>query len=1223
MDDTYVATEKGLAALLELLGREDPRYAEVEVLRDRLRENTRQERLYGAAEGLRSERAQIIHALNQLATDAAGRTFNEIASVSEPDRTSHINLIEGWLAQPRIRVVNLYGEAGTGKTYLARELGKRLKSKGVFSGGIVFIDCRQVRVLADILQLIGDQFGISGLPVNRSEVLERLHKRPTLLIFDSFDDSSSDEEILSFIGRMPSPSKALVISRQRVRISPREEVATRLGGLSLEETAALLRDTMRRGAQREFSSQEVGRIHSATGGLPIAVRLIGEAVSSAGLSLDAILQGMGGAGAVGPVSIEALLKSAVDILKPREQEVLRALSIFAHSASLEALSIVAHTSGLDLRDSLARLLQMSLAQEAEGGRYILHPVVHAFVRQGLSAQAQHEYEQRLIAYVRGFVGSSSADLQEVDREWPNLQRAMELAFEAEDWSTVQYLVMSILSYLRQSEDADRRVTWIERARLASERVGDIASSAALLGVVAFEQWRLGQRSEAIQSVEEQVKLLEQIDNKHDEALALVNLGTMHQQLGLRDAAVRDYQQAHEISASVGDVRLEEMALAALGAAFLGMGWLERAAECYNRALVLANQVGDRREAGRILSELGVTHRLGREYQQAEARLREALSIFRELQSRAQEGDVLSELGIVLADSGQLTEAEQLLQQAVLISREQGNSAREVECLNRLGWVLRQMQDWAKAERVYREAMAGAQRLGDANAVADALRNLSRLYSSQDRFAEARQNAEQELAIRQRLGVKSDLCDALVLLGQICSDLGDLETAINYLQRAAAISQEIADPRRTALALESLNRVYSTRGERDAALAVLERAVGLAEEAHAADLASVLISRLAEEYANVKDYSQAAQLYERALRGDRILGDRRGEVSDLAGAASVYEELGQLDQAEHYYEQALQMLEQEGHQSEGLTLAMRLCRLRAKTGKWSDIQSLVQDILRVVDSIRPTLDLLNAVLPWYLDITDAAVRADDIQSAVRMLNDLSNRLDLLGVKIPDEVASRVSNLRQQMGADVFAIAWAEAQGTLSSSIALTLQETNALMSQGRFPDARSRLTAALTMTGPANKESTSRVVAVLMSMRGTCWRQEEHWDEAYADQMEALRLFHSIKDYVGMAWASLELGHLLELMNNYEDSRLRYIDAYRLYKRSKNPRGIAEASERLGRLEFRVRLLPQAIESLTTARNLWSQMGERERAQTIDSDLEDARTLLISTASKLSTGDKTK
>jgi hypothetical protein len=71
--------ERGLAALRQRLEHaDDEARLAFAVLDTRLRENLRDDRLYGSTETIRSERARIIYELNRLALNQAGPSFNEL-----------------------------------------------------------------------------------------------------------------------------------------------------------------------------------------------------------------------------------------------------------------------------------------------------------------------------------------------------------------------------------------------------------------------------------------------------------------------------------------------------------------------------------------------------------------------------------------------------------------------------------------------------------------------------------------------------------------------------------------------------------------------------------------------------------------------------------------------------------------------------------------------------------------------------------------------------------------------------------------------------------------------------------------------------------------------------------------------------------------------------------------------------------------------------------------
>jgi uncharacterized protein len=78
MSDVFTPYEAGLTHLLERLGPEHRRHAEALTLQARLLENIARARRHGDDETRRADRAQIVEALNGLALDALGVSYNDL-----------------------------------------------------------------------------------------------------------------------------------------------------------------------------------------------------------------------------------------------------------------------------------------------------------------------------------------------------------------------------------------------------------------------------------------------------------------------------------------------------------------------------------------------------------------------------------------------------------------------------------------------------------------------------------------------------------------------------------------------------------------------------------------------------------------------------------------------------------------------------------------------------------------------------------------------------------------------------------------------------------------------------------------------------------------------------------------------------------------------------------------------------------------------------------------
>ncbi len=83
--DTFDAYGRGIQELLNRLGKEHPRYADALVLQTRLTENIGQSRKFGDTQERRSDRAQIVDALNRLALEAVGQSFNELCDLAQDE----------------------------------------------------------------------------------------------------------------------------------------------------------------------------------------------------------------------------------------------------------------------------------------------------------------------------------------------------------------------------------------------------------------------------------------------------------------------------------------------------------------------------------------------------------------------------------------------------------------------------------------------------------------------------------------------------------------------------------------------------------------------------------------------------------------------------------------------------------------------------------------------------------------------------------------------------------------------------------------------------------------------------------------------------------------------------------------------------------------------------------------------------------------------------------
>jgi WD40 repeat protein len=94
--DTFSVYERGLEELLERLDKSHSSYLEILTLQLRLMENITQTRRFGDTETRRAERAQTIEALNVLAMNTVGTSFNELCQLASQYRMVRIYRGHTW-----------------------------------------------------------------------------------------------------------------------------------------------------------------------------------------------------------------------------------------------------------------------------------------------------------------------------------------------------------------------------------------------------------------------------------------------------------------------------------------------------------------------------------------------------------------------------------------------------------------------------------------------------------------------------------------------------------------------------------------------------------------------------------------------------------------------------------------------------------------------------------------------------------------------------------------------------------------------------------------------------------------------------------------------------------------------------------------------------------------------------------------------------------------------
>ncbi|RRR74169.1 MAG: NACHT domain-containing protein [Candidatus Viridilinea halotolerans] len=306
----------------------------------------------------------------------------------------------------RSAAVLIIGMGGNGKTSLAREIASAcLQEEDApaprFDAAVWVSDKDQpgttnLSIVLDTIARTLDYPGFAQFEHNEKqhEVEQLLRRQRVLLIVDNFE-TITDGALLTWLLRLPEPSKALITSRAYSRAFRNSTIVVELRGMTVEEVQSLITHRLRilRIDQHVASMEQLDPLIVATGGNPKAIEITLGLIKYERRPLPQIVDDL--YAARGEIFTD-LFERAWALLDEAARRVLMVATFFPTNASGAALSASADVQGFAFDRAIERLADMSLidvqiTDMSSPPRYALHPLVRAFAEFHL--KERHEFEE--------------------------------------------------------------------------------------------------------------------------------------------------------------------------------------------------------------------------------------------------------------------------------------------------------------------------------------------------------------------------------------------------------------------------------------------------------------------------------------------------------------------------------------------------------------------------------------------------------------------------------------------------------------------------------------------------------------------------------------------------------------------------------------------------------------------------------------------------------------
>jgi predicted ATPase/DNA-binding SARP family transcriptional activator len=417
-------------------------------------------------------------------------------------REQELARLQTLLDDAACRLVTLVGPGGIGKTRLAVEVTAARQDRHRDGAAFVsFVGTAPARpeeaadlVVANLAAALGVSLAVPRDPLDL--LADHLAGRELLLVLDNLEQLRDAAAALAELLRRSPGVQLLVTSRRRLGLGvewlvevpglpypPADGVADGYEAVELFEARASL---VRRGFRLAADPEGVARVCRLVAGVPLAIELAARWIRSASPTAIAerLVTGLDLLETTAP-DVELRhrsLRSVIDwswrLLTDDERRVLARLSVLRGGFDLDAAAAVADAT-LPL---LAALIDHSLVEVGEDGRYGMHELLRQYAADRLAADPDDERatHERHAAYFAGLLPEPGVTAV---GGGPDLGGDVENLRAATDWLVANAEPARLDAYLDRLWSLHRRRGWFREAQAV------LGSALERDGVPPFEQAR--------------------------------------------------------------------------------------------------------------------------------------------------------------------------------------------------------------------------------------------------------------------------------------------------------------------------------------------------------------------------------------------------------------------------------------------------------------------------------------------------------------------------------------------------------------------------------------------------------------------------------------------------------------------------------------------------------------------------------------------------------------
>jgi CHAT domain-containing protein/tetratricopeptide (TPR) repeat protein len=468
----------------------------------------------------------------------------------------------------------------------------------------------------------------------------------------------------------------------------------------------------------------------------------------------------------------------------------------------------------------------------------------------------------------------------------------------------------------QQSQYSEAIDKLQQALKIYQEIGNRSEQAAILNLLGMTYESSFYYQKMGESYQKALILAQESRNHQEEGIALNGVGDIYFYKSEYRKALEFFQKALNSCTDSSSLKCKALSLRNTGNIYTALGNPQKGLEYNNQALSLYKDQlkGDRRGEAITLNNIGAVYDALGEKQKALSFYNQALPLWKAVGDRRGEAYTLNNIGFVYDALGEKQKALSYFNQALPLRRAVGDRRGEAYTLTGIGAVYNALGEKQKALSFYNQALPLRRAVGDRSGEAITLNNIGLVYDALGEKQKALSFYNQALPLRKAVGDRSGEAYTLNNIGFVYDALGEKQKALSFYNQALPLRKAVGDRSGEAYTLNNIGLVYDALGEKQKALSFYNQALPLWKAVGDRSGEATTLNNIGAVYDALGEKQKALSFYNQALPLRKAVGDRSGEATTLNNIGAVYDALGEKQKALSFYNQALPLRKAVGDRS---------------------------------------------------------------------------------------------------------------------------------------------------------------------------------------------------------------------------------------------------------------------------------------------------------------------